>query len=246
VHLTGAAAAVGVAIDQSILGAIEDLRNADTKLEVKLAKQRFEKVGFYRFLYLSVMQELYAPSRKHYDEAYGYLGSGPTNAEAGRRGLARLATKRDGNNGTTLNAELFALIKEGSCTVDEALKAKGAETMALEDDELYARFVQRFDARLQTVFVYSIGHELFEFDSKRGNPEDAYVKLVEGEGFFQTLEPYMKAVPGPRADLANALRAAFDAALTKARQGDTSWIAEFNSQALLGQLETVYAIDVKG
>ncbi len=245
-HFTGDAAAVGPTIDAAILGAVEDLRAAKTTLEVKLAKQRFQKAGIYRFLYLSVMEELYEPSYKHYDEAFGYLGTGASNADAGRKGLARLATSRDGNNGTTLNPELFALIKEGSCIIEEALKAKNADTMDYGSDEQYSRFVQRFDARLQSVFVYSVGHELFDIDLFKTNPNTAYEKLVEGEGFFRTLEPYMNSVPGSdRANLSAKLRAAFDKAITKAKAGDTSWISEMNAPGLLSELETVFAVDVK-
>ncbi|HSP79338.1 MAG TPA: hypothetical protein VLQ93_12460 [Myxococcaceae bacterium] len=240
------AAAVGPALDATILGAIEDLRNADTLLKVSLAKQKFEKAGMYRFLYLSVLQELHAPSKKHYDEAYGYFGSGPGNAEAGQKGLARLATKRDGNNGTTLSAELFAALKEGACSLETALAIKGVDSMTLEDDELYARFVRQFDVKLQSVFAYSLGHELFDIEVKKGDAETAYIKLVEGEGFFQTLEPYMHIIPGSaKATLAAELRSAFDDALSKAAAGDTSWIAEFDAVGLLGKLETAFGIDVK-
>jgi hypothetical protein len=245
-HFTGDAAAVGPALDATILASIEELKNAATKQDVSLAKQRFQKAGMYRFLYLSVMEELYEPSYKHYDEAYGYLGTGASNTEAGRRGLAKLATSRDGNNGTTVTAELFTLIREGSCALEGALKARSADTMELGDDEAYARFVQRFDAKLQSVFAYSIGHELHDIELNRSNPALATVKLVEGEGFFQTLEPYMKLVPGSdRAQLAAKLRGAFDAALAKARAGDTTWLADFKATELLGELETAFIIDVK-
>ncbi len=246
VHFVDDSAAVGPALDTAILDAIEDLRNADTLLKVSLAKQKFEKAGMYRFLYLSVLQELHEPSKEHYDEAYGYFGSGPSNAEAGQKGLSRLATKRDGNNGTTLSAELFAALKEGACSMETALALKGVDTMALEDDELYARLVRQFDVKLQSVFAYSLGHELFDIDAKKGDADTAYIKLVEGEGFFQTLEPYMNIIPGSaKANLAAELRSAFDDALVKAAAGDTSWIAEFDAVGLLGKLETAFGIDVK-
>ncbi|HEX8437880.1 hypothetical protein, partial [Archangium sp.] len=240
-HFSGPDAAVGQSIDKAFLGAIDELKMADTKLKVSLAKQRFQKAGVYRFLYLSVMEELYEPSYAHYDEAFGYLGTGASNNDAGRKGLARLATSRDGNNFTTLSAELFALIKEGSCIIESALKAKNSDTLASpSDDETYARFVQRFDARLQSVFAYSIGHELYDIDFNKEKPETAYIKLVEGEGFFQTLEPYMKNAPAgsAKAKLAAKLRTAFDAAITKAKAGDTTWIPEMKATELLGELET--------
>jgi hypothetical protein len=246
-HFTGDAAAVGPALDATILSAIEDLKNATSKLEVSLAKQRFQKAGMYRFLYLSVMQELLEPSYKHYDEAYGYLGTGPSNANDGRRGLSRLATGRDGNNGTTLAAELFSLIKEGSCSIESALKAKNADSMAYGEDENYAKFVRNMDAKLQLVFAYSVGHELFDIDLFKGDANTAYIKLVEGEGFFQTMEPYMKLEPAgsPKAKLAARLRTAFDAAIAKAKAGDTSWITDIKATELLTELEAAYAVDVK-
>jgi hypothetical protein len=247
-HFTGAAAAVGPELDAAILGSLDDLRAAQTTLDVKLAKQRFQKAGIYRFLYLSVMEELYEPSYKHYDEAFGYLGTGASNADAGRKGLARLATSRDGNNGTTLSPELFALIKEGSCIIEEALKAKNADTMEYGADEQYSRFVQRMDAKLQLVFAYSVGHELFDIDLFKTNPNTAYEKLVEGEGFFRTLEPYLKNAPAgsARANLAVQLRTEFDKAIAKAKAGDTTWISEMKAtEVLLPALEAAFAIDVK-
>ncbi|HYO58102.1 hypothetical protein [Archangium sp.] len=247
-HFTGDAAAVGPALDATTLAAIEDLKNAKTKLQVSLAKQRFQKAGMYRFLYLSVMEELYEPSYKHYDEAYGYLGTGPSNAEAGRRGLSKLATGRDGNNQTTLAAELFALMKEGSCTIETALKAKNADSMAAHtDDQNYARFVQSVDDKLMIVFAYSVGHELFDIDLNKEKPDPAYIKLVEGEGFFQTMEPYMKQAPAgsAKAVLAAKLRAAFNSAMEKAKNNDTTWITDIKATELLGEIEAAYGIDVK-
>jgi hypothetical protein len=246
-HFSGDAATVGPALDAIIVRAIDALQAATTKQQVSLAKQSFQKAGMYRFLYLSVMEELYEPSFEHYDEAFGYLGTGASNTEAGRRGLAKLAASRDGDNGTTLNPELFALIKEGSCIIEEALKAKGTDSMEFGADEQYSRFVQRFDARLQSVFAYTMGHELFEIDLDKGNPDKAYLELVETEGIFQTLEPYMKSAPAgsARANLAAKLRTRFDEAIAKAKAGDTTWITGLNATELLTELETAFAIDVK-
>jgi hypothetical protein len=238
--------AVGRALDATIMGAINDLKVATTKQQVSLAKQSFQKAGMYRFLYLSVMEELYEPSLQHYDEAYGYLGTGASNTEAGRRGLAKVAASRDGDNGTTLNPELFALIKEGSCIIQGALKAKNADTMEIADDEPYARFVQRLDAKLQSVFAYTMGHELYEIDLDKGNLDKAYLELVETDAVFQTLEPYMKSVPGSaKANLAAKLRTALDTALAKARSNDTTWIAGFDAAGLLADIEAAFFIDVK-
>jgi hypothetical protein len=246
-HFSGDEAKVGQSIDAAILGAINDLRGADSALDVNLAKQRFEKAGFYRFLYLSVMEELYEPSYKHYDEAYGYFGSGAANTEAGRKGLSRLATRRDANNGTTLNVELFDMLREGSCGIEGALKAKGADEMAFGDNADYAKFVQNFDEKLQRVFLYSVGHELFDIAANRSKPNDALVKLVEADGFLVTLEPYFKSASNGAAkyEAISQIRAAIQAAYTKVEQNDTTWVNGFPAEDLLLKLETAFGIDVK-
>jgi hypothetical protein len=246
VHFTPALS-VGAELDATFTGAIEELRNAANVQDVKLAKQRFEKAGIFRFLYLSVAEELFsAPSLKHYDEAYGYLGSGQTNAEAARRGLARLATRRDGNNGTTLAAELFQHVLDGACALESAVKALGKDTFAPAEDAQYHNAAKALDNKLQIVFAYSVGHELFEYRSRTTDPNAAHIKLVEGETFFRTLEPYMKEAGGAKATLANELRAAFDSTLTQARNNEANWTSSFNSEALLLKLEQAFSIDVKG
>ena len=66
---------VGPELDAAITGAIEELRKATTAHQARVARQHIATAGFARFLYLSVMEDLLtAPSREHYDEAYGYLG----------------------------------------------------------------------------------------------------------------------------------------------------------------------------
>ena len=160
--------------------------------------------------------------------------------------VALVATNRDSDNGTTLNPELFSLIKEGSCLIETALKARGTDSMEVGADESYRRFVQRFDAKLQSVLAYTMGLELREIDLDKSAPDKAYLELVESEGVFQSLEPYMTLSPGSaKANLAAELRTAFDAALTKARAGDTTWINEFKAAELLGEVETAFSIDVK-
>jgi hypothetical protein len=250
-HFSGDEAKVGQEIDKAILEAIDDLREAgsasDPKLAVKLAKQRFEKAGFYRFLYLSVMEELYEPSYKHYDEAYGYFGSGAANTAAGQKGLSRLASRRDANNGTTLNVELFDMLREGSCTIETALKAKNADTMEFADNADYSKFVQNFDEKLQRVFLYSVGHELVDIAANRSKPNDALVKLVEADGFLVTLEPYFKSASSGAAkyEAISQLRAAIQAAYTRVDAKDTTWVNDFPAEDLLLKLETAFGIDVK-
>jgi hypothetical protein len=243
VHFTPATA-VGAEIDKTITDAIEALRTAKDAHEVNLAKQRFEKAGMYRFLYLSVAEELFKePSYKHYDEAYGYLGTGATNAAAGQRSLARLAASRDSGNGTTMSAELFDLMKEGGCVIETALKARGADAMAADADPSYAQLARRIDAKLQLVMAYSAGRYLLVFNTT--DAKTAHIQLVEGESFFQVIEPHMLAAGGAKADVARELRNAYNDALSKVNN-DATWPQSFPAQALLVKLEQAFGIDVKG
>lgn len=238
--------AVGAEIDKTITDAIETLRTAQDSHDAKMAKQYVEKAGFQRFLYLSVMEELRKePSKKHYDEAYGYIGSGQTNAEAGRKGLAKLATRRDGNNGTTLAAELFALVLDGSCALETALTSLKKDTMAVNESEQYAKTTQQLDDKLQLVFAYSVGHELFDYVKAGSDAKTARIKLAEADGFLKTMEPSMHAAGGAKASLAAELRAAIDATLAASSPHTTDWIAGFKAQEFLEKLEAAYAIDVK-
>lgn len=246
VHFDGVEGEVGPDLDQVILAAIDDLRGATTALDVSLAKQLFEKAGMYRFQYLSVMQELYAPSRKHYDEAFGYLGSGPTNAPAGQKGLARLATKRDGENGTTSANELFQLILDGNCALDRALTEAGTDTIELGDDAEYDAIVHAIDHKLQLVMAYSIGHELYGIEQKRSSPDEARVKLYEAVGFFAVVKPYLAVGSSEEqkfaTDFDQALAAAFDAS----RDGTADWLVDFDAEAFLDRLEALYGIRILG
>lgn len=238
--------AVGAEIDKAITDAIEKMRTATDPQDVKVAKQYAEKAGFQRFLYLSVMEELLKePSKKHYDEAYGYMGSGQTNAEAGRKGLAKLATRRDDNNGTTLAAELFALVLDGSCALETALTSLKKETMAANESAQYAQAAQQIDTKLQLVFAYSVGHELIDYIKAGTDAKSAQIKLAEADGFLKSMEPSMQAAGGAKAALATELRAAIDATLAAARPDSTDWISTFNAQEFLDKLEAAYAIDVK-
>jgi hypothetical protein len=246
-HFSGDEAKVGQAIDTAILGAIADLRNAKSSTQVKVAKQRLEKAGFYRFLYLSVLEELYEPSYAHFDEAYGYFGSGPANTAGGQKGLSRLASRRDANNGTTLNVELFDMLREGSCTIESALKAKGVDTMEFSDNADYAKFVQNFDEKLQRVFLYSVGHELVDIAANRSKPNDALVKFAEADGFLVTLEPYFKSASAGAAkyEAITQMRSAIQAAYVKINQNDPTWVNDFPAEDLLLKLENAFGIDVK-
>ncbi|AKU91089.1 hypothetical protein [Vulgatibacter incomptus] len=241
VHFPDAQA--GAELDAAFRGGIDMLAAATSAHEVSLAKQQFEKAGVYRFLYLSVLEELYAPTKQHYDEAFGYLGTGATNVPGGRKGLAAVATRRDGTNGTTLAEELFELIREGSCAIEKALNAKGADSMELGEDADYDRVVDGIDRKLQLVFAYSIGHELVEIGRNRTSPETALLKVFEADGYFVAVEDLLLAGNDSQKAFATSLRAALDEALGAV---DAAWIADFDADGLLSALEAAYGIKVKG
>jgi hypothetical protein len=117
--------------------------------------------------------------------------------------------------------------------------------MAKDDDPEYARVVKSFDDKLQLVGAYSVGHELFELNAKKSDAPAAMVKLYEGDGYFQIIEPYLKAAGGAKAQLATDLRTAYDAAIAKAKAADASWVSEFKATELMGKLESAFAIKIK-
>lgn len=241
------AALVGPELDATISGAIEDLRKATTAHQVLVARKRLETSGFDRYLYLSVMESLIAvPSREHYDQAYGYIGTGSTNAESGRRGLSRMATERDATNGTTLAPDLFSLVISGACTLEGALEYVGKDTLEPDQDEPYSRLTRMMDARLQNILVASLGHELFAYTQAPTDPEAAQLALIGADGLLRTLEPSLQQSGDERIQLATDLRAAIDAALAAARPDDPSWISTFHAQEFLDRIQAAWFIEVKG
>ncbi|XXF74979.1 hypothetical protein P2318_18065 [Myxococcaceae bacterium GXIMD 01537] len=240
------ALAVGEELDATFSGAIAELRAAATATQVARARKRLETAGIHRFLFLSAAEALFPqPSYKHYDEAFGAIGTGPENAPAGRRGLARLATERDAALGTTHSADLFAVILEGACILERSLKALGATEMGAEEDGQYVRLARQVDARLRLIFAYSLGQALSEFPALRATPSAAHEKLVEVDGFFRSLEPLMKAAGGAQEETARALREALDAVRAKAEAGtDPDWPAQFDTEGLLLHVEESLGIDV--
>ncbi len=238
---------VGPELDATLTGAIEELRKATTAHQARVARQRIAASGFSRFLYLSVMEELLAvASREHYDEAYGYLGTGRTNAEAGRRSFARMATERDATNETALAPDLFALVVSGACTLEGALEYLGKDSMAPEEDEPYARLTRMMDARLQLILLYSLSHELFAYTRAPTDAQAAQLALMGADGLLRTLEPSLQQGNPERATLARELRAALDTSLAASRPDDAAWIPAFKAQEFLDRIKASWFIDVKG
>lgn len=236
-------APLGAEMKAEIEGALFMLEEADTATEVSIAKQRFEKAGMYRFLFHSVLQELWAPSRKHYDEAYGYLGSGETNARGARRGLASVATKRDDVNGTTLAVEIFDHLLVGACALETALDERAADEMKVDDDPAYLAAAQAIDRKLRQVIAYSIGHEIFEIRKAGADVDLALIKLEEADGYFSILERSLLRGTAAEKLLAEELREAIDDAKMT---GDGSWIADFPADDLLELIQDAFSITVKG
>ncbi|HEY0840021.1 MAG TPA: hypothetical protein VGD74_07530 [Vulgatibacter sp.] len=234
-------APLGAEMDAAFRSALEMLKDAGTATEVSVAKQRMEKAGIYRFLYHSVLQELWEPTRKHYDEAYGYLGTGETNAPAGRKGLARLAGKRDESNGTTIAGELFLHVLDGACALEKALDERGADEMAVDDDPAYLEVAQTIDRKLRKVIAYSIGHELIGLGKSGADVDGALVKLEEAEGYFVILERGLARGAAAEKDFAQAMRAALDDAFAAEDEG---WIAAFPAADLKASLEAAFGIHV--
>lgn len=246
-HFTGTDAEVGAQLDAVFMGALNDLRDSNTAFEVDVARQAFQKAGIYRFLYLSVMQELAEPSRKHFDEAYGYFGSGETNSEAGRRGLAKVATDRDAAYGTTYEAEIFDALLEGNCAIDNALTAAGSETIELGADAAYDGVVAKVDTRLQAVFMLSIAHELEEIEeNKTANLEKARLELFEALAFFQTVKPYLATGTTEEQAFAASFETALTSAIDLAIGGDDSWVAGFDAAGFQAQIEAMVGVSAQG
>ena len=236
-------AALGAEIHATIEDALARLEDATTATEVAIAKQRLEKGGMYRFLYHSVLEELWAPTRKHYDEAYGYLGTGETNAPGARRSLAKLATQRDATNGTSLGEELFAHLLDGACALETALGERGADEMKVDDDPAYLEAAQAIDRKMRLAIAASIGHEVYEIGKAGADVDGARIELHEVDAFFSILERSMSNGTDAEKALAADLRAAIDEAMANE---DPSWIAAFPADDLLHAIESAFGITVKG
>jgi hypothetical protein len=245
-HFPGdpAAAQVGVEIDAFITDGIARGKVATTALDVTVAKQLIDK-SLTRFFYLSVFYELALGERAKYDEAFGYLGTGADNDPASLRSVAAIALKRDGDNGTTLEPDLFTGILAGSCALDKRLTADGVEQLVWTEDEAYAAEVRGIDERMKKVLAASVGHEFFEPVSALP-PDEAVVKLYEGALYFYAIEMDMAALGGQAATDAAAIGAMLRAAVTAVEAGDASWQATFDSDFIRDAIAAAYGITIQG
>jgi hypothetical protein len=238
------AAKVGAVIDGHIMAAIARGKAATTATDAGIAKQVIDK-SLTWFFYLSVYHELVLGARDKYDEAFGYLGTGPTNDPAALRSVALTASKRDANNGTTLEPALFQAIIDGSCALDTRLIEGGAESIDWTTDEAYAAKVRAIDETMQQVIALSVGHELFK-PVKDLEAGEAKVKVFEGAFFFFAIEGVMKAKGGQAETDAVAIGKAFRDAMTAIDAGDTAWQAEFDSDFIRDRVAAAFGVTVKG
>lgn len=238
------AAAVGAEIDAVITGAIARGEAAAIALEVKIAKERIDK-SLTRFFYLSVFHELTLGAREKYDEAFGYLGTGPENDPGALRGLAQIALKRDAESDLGLEPALFEAIIEGSCEIDRRLLSDGVEQIEWTADDAYAAQVRAIDGLMKQVLAASVAHELF---APLGSlpEEDAAVALHEGALYFAAIEAEMRALGGQAADDAGVIAAMFDAATAALDAGDPAWRDGLDSDFIRDAVSAAFGITVKG
>ncbi|MCK6545916.1 hypothetical protein L6R52_08610 [Myxococcota bacterium] len=239
--------AIGVELDATIMAGLEQGKTATTALAAKIAKQTVEKT-LVHFFFLSVYHELVQGQAAKWDEAYGYWGAPSDNAEAGRKGFASVATKRDADNGTNLAAQIFNGIVDGSCELAKALEAADAETIDWKAVPAVKAIVDDVDLRMQEVLAYSSGHEavdMLELQSSLSDPksvEDMWVKLAELDPYFRPIEALMTAKGGESAARAARIRARIDAAWA---DPSGAWMSTFEAQAIIDELEAEYGIDIK-
>lgn len=240
---------VGMEIDAVIMEGFEEGKTATTALAANLAKQKVEKTMI-RFFYLSIYHEMVAGKAKNWDEGYGYYGANSTNQESSRKGFSSVATKRDSNNGTSLAAEIFNGLVDGSCELAKALDAADADSVDWKSVPALKTTVETTDRKMQEVLAYSAGHEAFDMVEIQAvlatdpdAPADMWIKLAELDPYFAAIEPLMIARGGESAARATRIRAQIDAAWADRSGG---WMAGFEAQMVIDDLEAEYGIDVRG
>jgi hypothetical protein len=234
---------IGAALDARILAALDAGAAATTAHEVEVNAEIVDK-AFTEFFFLSVIHEMHAGQAKTWDEAFGYYGAPADNDAAALAGFSGVAARRDANNGTALEGLIFQKIVEGSCVLAEKLEAQQAEAIDAVGDEDLGPIVATIESAMTDVLAYSVGHELIEIGElqEANDVENASVKLVEAEAFFQPLERLMVETGGESATRAELLRTAFDDALAST---DGAWLATFDHAGLLAAVEAERGIDVK-
>lgn len=240
---------VGMELDNTIMAALDAGRTATTALAANLAKQRVEKT-LTRFFFLSVYREMTGGNAENWDEAYGYYGAPSDNAEANRKGLASIATKRDATNGTSLSTEIFNAIVDGSCELAKALRAGATEQIDWQSVAALKSRVELADRKLVEVLAYSAGHEAFEMVELQAElatepsaREEMWIKLAELDPYFGAIEDLIDAKGGASAARAQQIRQDIDAAWA---DPSGAWMTAFPAGRILEDLEVELGIDIRG
>lgn len=238
------AAKDGEAIDADITAAIARGKAATSAIEVKIAKQIIDRSLLHHFA-LYAFHEVLEGERAPFDEAYGILGTGPANDPAGRRGLAAAAAEMDGINGTTLAADLFDALRAGSCALDQALTASGADKVDWTKDEAYGEAVRALDGTIEAILATAAGHEFAEL-ADQADLEDATEELYEGAYLFRAIERKMRAMGGDAAANAEGIRARLDAAIAASEMGGSDWQAALDAGSIRAQIAAAFGVTIKG
>jgi len=242
---------VGDRIDATIVAWLEAGQNATTVLEANLARQWVDK-SLQEFFFLSVHHEMLLGAREKWDEAFGYYGSGASNAEDELAGLALTAFKRDGTNGTTLGADIYNGLIDGACQLDMELEEQ--DSIDVTSTDLLYDTVRSIDGDLQRVLAYSAGHEAFEMaellEADPVDTDEIFVKSAELEAFFLPLERNMLDEGGESKARAEEIRTQLDlmpgADPEAVDLTDTTWIDSVDAARILELIEEEFEIEVKG
>lgn len=246
---------VGAELDARIIEWLDKGAQAQDGLAATIARQWVDK-SLAEFFFLSVHHEMVQGATKNWDEAFGYFGAPEDNDEGGRKGLAAIATKRDGTNGTTLELDIYNGLIDGSCELARALAEAGTDKIDYTTVPALKGIVEDTDRAMQEVLAYSAGHEAFEMVELQqelaadpGDPEvqaEMWVKLAELDPYFRPLERLMIARGGDSKTRAEEIRALLDAAWQGWEARDGAWMPGFDAAGIVDRLEAEYGIDVKG
>ncbi|MEQ9503778.1 MAG: hypothetical protein RIT81_43385 [Deltaproteobacteria bacterium] len=241
---------VGADLDARIMAGFAAGRTATTAVDLTIARQAVDKT-LIEFFYLSVFHEMVLGQRSKWDEAFGYYGAPSDNAEGDRKGLAAVATSRDATNNTTLSASIFNGIVDGSCALVNALTEAATDEIDVRATPALWSIIEATDEDMQKVLAFSAGHEAFDMvevqarlpNGAQEDIDEMRIKLAELDPYFKPIERLMNDRGGMSAARAARLRSEIDAALN---DSTTAWMATFDAQGIIDDLEAEYGIDVRG
>ena len=235
-HAHNKDAALGLAIDASVCGAIEagGLAGSVARKAVGSIDWHAQVVdkGLQHFFYLSLYHYLVAGTRKGYDEGVGYFGralDGSTDA----KGVAATVKARDENCGTAHAAAIWDLLKMGRAELDKTLLAAGktGNEDAVPLSAASLDIAADIDRRLLHVLALSLGRELLEL--QKGT--DPAIKLIEARMFWRMLRPHVAAHDAAKG---TKLAADLDARLQQDEPG------KVEPAVGLAAIQTVFGLDV--